>query len=287
MVEASILLTGTLIVIGVGLIVWCSLGNPAHGRVGTVHRALILSLAVAPLVALTAWQISNSRDFQIFGEMVSRVETSVPVVALTFDDGPTPVFTEKILETLRAEGIRATFFVTGAALEENLAEARRIVADGHELGNHSYSHKRMVGRSYAFVREEIDRTDQLIRAAGYEGEIHFRPPYGKRFIVLPYYLSVTDRTTIFMDVEPESYQEVAVDSESIVQHVLEKTRPGSIILLHVMNESRGETMGAVPGIIRGLRNRGYSFVTVSELLAWTTSHSEETSRIQPHVLQAH
>jgi len=188
---------------------------------------------------------------------------------------------------LRAEGVRATFFVTGAALEENIAEAQRIVAEGHELGNHSYSHKRMVGRSYAFVREEIEHTDQLIRAAGYEGEIHFRPPYGKRFIVLPYYLSVTDRTTIFTDVEPESYREIAADRERIVQHVLEKAWPGSIILLHVMNESRGETVGAVPGIIRGLRNRGYSFVTVSELLDWGPSHSEGTSRTHPHVLQAH
>ncbi len=287
MVEAGALLTAALIATGAGLIVWRSLRGPAQGRVGTVRRALTLSGAIIPLVALAGWQASKSRDFQIFGDMVSRVETSVPVVALTFDDGPTPVFTEEILEVLRAEEVRATFFVTGAALEENMAEAQRIVADGHELGNHSYSHKRMVGRSYAFVREEIERTDQLIRAAGYEGEIHFRPPYGKRFIVLPYYLSVTDRTTIFMDVEPESYQEIAVDSESIVQYVLEKTRPGSIILLHGMNARRGETREAVPGIIRGLLNRGYRFVTVSELLVWTTSHSEETSRIDRHVLRAH
>jgi chitin deacetylase len=287
MVEAGILLVIALVLVAVELVVWRPVRGPAHMRLDTVRRVVILSLATMPLVGVSAWTISKSRDFQIFGEMVSRVETSVPVVALTFDDGPAPVFTEEILEVLRAEGVRATFFVTGAALKENMAEAQGIVAEGHELGNHSYSHKRMVGRSYAFVREEIERTDQLIRAAGYEGEIRFRPPYGKRLIVLPYYLSVTDRTTIFMDVEPESYKEIAVDRESIVQHVLEKTRPGSIILLHVMNESRGESMGAVPGIIRGLRSRGYSFVTVSELLVWTTSHSEETSRIHPHVLQVH
>lgn len=287
MVEVGILLVVALVLVAVELVVWRFVRGLAHTRLDTVRRALILSLATVPLVGVSEWAISKSRNFQIFGEMVSRVETPVPVVALTFDDGPTPVFTEEILEVLRAEGVRATFFVAGAALEENMAEARGIVAEGHELGNHSYSHKRMVGRSYAFVREEIERTDQLIRAAGYEAEIHFRPPYGKRFIVLPHYLSVTDRTTMFMDVEPESYQEIAVDRESIVQHVLEKTRPGSIILLHVMNESRGESMGAVPGIIRGLRNRGYSFVTVSELLVWATSHSEGTSRIHPHVLQAH
>ena len=85
--------------------------------------------------------------------------------------------------------------------------------------------------------------------------------------MLPYYLSVTGRTTIFMDVEPESYREIAADSERIVQHVLEEVRPGSIILLHVMNEGRGKTMRAVPPIIRGLRDKGYDLVTVSELLA--------------------
>jgi chitin deacetylase len=70
-----------------------------------------------------------------------------------------------------------------------------------------------------------------------------------------------------MDVEPESYPEIAADAGRIVSHVLDETRPGSIILLHVMNERRAETMKAIPGIIEGLRSRGYRFVTVSELLA--------------------
>jgi chitin deacetylase len=199
--------------------------------------------------------------------MVTRVETSRPVVALTFDDGPSPGVTEQILEILHAKGVRATFFATGQALEENLPEAQRIVANGHELGNHSYSHVRMIGRSYSFVQEEIERTDELIRAAGYEGDIHFRPPYGKRLIVLPYYLSATNRRTIFFDVEPESYTEIAGDAEKILEYVLEEARPGSIILLHVMNGSRVESLEAVPGIIEGLQSRGYTFVTISELLA--------------------
>lgn len=268
MIEVGILFTIILVLVGVELIIWRSLCGPAQGRLGTVRRVVILSLAMIPLVLVSAWRLSKSRDFQIFGRMVTRVETSSPVVALTFDDGPRPGFTEEILEILHEKGVRATLFVTGQALEENMAEAQSIVAEGHELGNHSYSHTRMIGRSYSFVREEIERTDQLIRAAGYEGNIHFRPPYGKRFVILPYYLSVTDRTTFFIDVEPESYKEIAIDAERIVEHVLDETRPGSIILLHVMHESRTETMKAVPRIIKGLQSRGYSFVTISELLAY-------------------
>ena len=267
MLDVGFLLATASLFGGIGLALWRSIRGPAPGRVGTVRRAAILCLVLMPLVAWSAWRISNSRRFQLFGEMVPRVETSAPVVALTFDDGPAPGYAQGILDILRAEGVKATFFVTGAAVEQNMAEARQLVAERHELGNHSYSHKRLIGRSYAFVRNEIERTDQLIRAAGYQGEIHFRPPYGKRLVVLPYYLTVTDRTTIFMDVEPESYREIAGDGEEIVRHVLEEVRPGSIVLLHVMHERRAETMGAVPAIIQGLRTRGYRFVTISELLA--------------------
>jgi peptidoglycan/xylan/chitin deacetylase (PgdA/CDA1 family) len=226
-----------------------------------------VSLAVIAVSLVATWRLSKSRRFQLFGDMVTRVETASPVVALTFDDGPKPGFTQEILAILREQEVRATFFVTGQALERNLVEGQRIVEGGHELGNHSYSHAHMVGRSYAFVRDEIERTDELIRAAGHEGEVHFRPPYCKRLIVLPYYLHITGRTTILMDVEPESYPEIAADAGRIVSHVLDETRPGSIILLHVMNERRAETMKAIPGIIEELKSRGYRFVTVSELLA--------------------
>jgi len=267
MIEIGILFAVTLLLVGVGLILWRFLRGSARGRRGAVCRVAVLSLAMVPLVFVSAWQLSKSRDWQILGRLVTRVETRDRVVALTFDDGPRPGFTEEVLGILRDKGGKATFFVTGQALEENMAQAQLIVEQGHELGNHSYSHQRMIARSYSFVRQEIERTEQLIRAAGYEWPVHFRPPYGKRFIVLPYYLSVTGRTTVFMDVEPESYGEIAASAERIKEHVLDNVRPGSIVLLHVMYESRAESMRALPGIIEGLQGRGYRLVTVSELLA--------------------
>jgi peptidoglycan/xylan/chitin deacetylase (PgdA/CDA1 family) len=254
---------------GLGMRAWQGLRGPARSRVQVGIRVLVVGLVAAMLVAASVWRLSKSRRWQLFGGMVTRVETSEPLVALTFDDGPVAGDTEAILEILAAEDVRATFFVTGAELAENLEAGRRIAAAGHELGNHTYSHRQMVGVGYDTVQAEIERTDALIRATGYAGPIHVRPPYGKRFIMLPYYLRAHNRRTIYWDVEPESYTDIVGDSERIAAHVLENVRPGSVVLLHVMGENRAAPRQAVPGIIEALSDRGYRWVTVSELLERT------------------
>lgn len=84
----------------------------------------------------------------------------------------------------------------------------------------------MMFKPLHFVQEEIERSDQLIREAGHEGEVHFRSPYGKKLVLLPYYLSRTGRKNILFDIEPESYPGVASDSQKIVEYVLEEALPG-------------------------------------------------------------
>ena len=218
------------------------------------------------------FQISKSRTFQFFGEIYPRVETRQKAVALTFDDGPARSRTDEILNILREENVKATFYVIGGAVEENPGELEKIVADGHEIGNHSFSHVRMAFVTPGFVKSEIERTDALIRKAGYQGEITFRPPYGKKLFVLPWYLAENNRKTVVWDVEPETYFE---KSEDIIKHTIETARPGSIILLHVAYSNRAESMKSVRPIIRGLREKGYEFKTVSELLAAKNKYSLE------------
>lgn len=223
---------------------------------------LILVLCIA-----SVWLVSRSRTFQVFGELTYRVDTSEKLVALTFDDGPTQIGVDAVLPVLQERGIRATFFLVGGALEKNLPLGARIAADGHEIGNHTYTHQRMVLKSPSFIRREIERTDQLIRESGYSGPIHFRPPYGKKLIALPWYLSRTGRRTIMWDVEPESYPEVAVSADRILAYTVAKASPGSIIILHPMARSGAETREALPEIIDALLREGYRFVTVSDLLS--------------------
>lgn len=226
----------------------------------------VAALSIALIAMIGLWQLSKARSFQLFGDIVAHVETHAPIVALTFDDGPTVDYTETVLALLAEYDVRATFFVTGREVEENPDQARAIVDAGHELGNHSWSHPDMTLLGLRRIAEEIKRTDEAIRAAGHEGEIFFRPPFGKKLVTLPWYLAQNGRMTIMWDIEPETYQEIAEDPQRIAQHVLDNVRPGSIVLLHVMYGSRETSRQALPLIIEGLRAKGYEIVTVLEMI---------------------
>lgn len=121
----------------------------------------------------------NSRTFQLYGGLTYKVETNQKVVALTFDDGPTENV-DDILTLLNDHNIKATFFLIGNEIEKNQEEAKAIVNEGHQIGNHTYSHQHMIFKSPWFIKEEIEKTDELIRHGGYKGEIDFRPPKEKR-----------------------------------------------------------------------------------------------------------
>jgi len=209
-------------------------------------------------------QVSKSRSFQFFGDIVQRAETEEKVVALTFDDAPTDR-TESVLEILDELDVKATFFVIGEALKQNPQIGRRIVEDGHELGNHSYSHQRMVFKTPSFISAEIEKTDVLIRMAGHRGTVFFRPPNGKKLLLLPWYLGRHGRTTIMWDVEPETYLSTDASANEIARYAVNSTRPGSIILLHPLASSAVESRKAIPTIVGTLRRRGYRFVTISLL----------------------
>jgi len=229
---------------------------------------LLLKLVVLVLVLLLAvWKLSSSVQFQLFGELVHKVDTEQKLVALTFDDGPTPHYTTDILQLLELYQVKATFFVTGSETQRYMTQAKQIVAAGHQLGNHSWSHQRMVLMSLDEIHREIEGTDQQIRAAGYQGEILFRPPYGKKLLLLPWYLAQNNRVSIMWDIAPETFDEDSEDPQTMAAQVLEQVQPGSIVLLHLMYKNRDASRAALPLIIKGLKQKGYTMVRLSDLLA--------------------
>lgn len=222
-----------------------------------------LALAVVVALAISGYYLVNSRSFQLAGRLVERIDTTEKIVALTLDDGPGPLAPD-VLQILAEAGVPATFYLNGRDLAAHRESGRAIAAAGHEIGNHTYSHRRMVFVSPDTVAQEVQRTDDEIRRTGYRGPITFRPPYGKKLWTLPTYLADHDRTTVTWDVEPDSAQHANADQ--IVAETVDAVRPGSIILLHVMYEGRAASRAAIPRIVAALRADGYRFVTVSDLI---------------------
>lgn len=229
-------------------------------------KRIFLTVLLLLLGCYGLWQLSSARSFQVFGELVQRVDTTEKIIALTFDDGPSRAYTDKVLSLLAHYDVQATFFLTGKEMAANPEYTQRLLAAGHQLANHSFSHPRMVLISQTAIANEIEQTDLLIRQAGYQDDIVFRPPYGKKLLGLPWYLQQHNRLTVMWDLEPESDAALAKDAEAMAQYVIENAKPGSIILLHVMYQSRQSSRDALPLIITGLQQQGYRFVTVNTLL---------------------
>ena len=231
---------------------------------------LAVSLLLLPLILLAAGrELARARTVQLLGTLVAEVPMRDSLVALTIDDGPGDVIVDSLIEVLGTRGARATFFVNGIELAQSPEAGARLVAVGHELGNHSYSHPHLVFKSPARVRDEVERTDSLVRAAGQRGTIWFRPPFGYKLVGLPWYLWKTGRTTVMWSIEPDSYPDVAASADGIVRHVLERVRPGSIILLHAWYPSRVTSREAIGPLVDSLQVRGYRVVTVGELIEGT------------------
>ncbi|GAB2899757.1 polysaccharide deacetylase family protein [Neomicrococcus lactis] len=233
------------------------------------RKKLVVAVAVIVVLLLVisygTKRVIQTRSWQIAGELVSRVETDEKVVALTFDDGPTDADADAVLDVLEDRDVPATFYVNGKDVEGNPTTMQRIIDDGHEIGNHTWSHRSMAFVSPETVAEEIEPTDEAIRATGYDGPLTFRPPHGKKLLTLPLYLAEHGRLTVTWDVAYEDWSGDPQSTGDLVSATVENTRPGSIILLHPWF-GRTATQEAIGPVIDQLKEQGYRFVTVSELI---------------------
>lgn len=233
-----------------------------HRHARALWLAAFLLLAIG--IGIGLWRVSKARCFQLVGQVACRVDTTEKIVALSFDDGPTPEGVDAVLPVLKARNIHATFFLIGKHMAKYPREAKRLLAAGHELGNHSFTHTRMIGQSSADYDSEIAQTDKLLRAAGVAHPVLFRPPFGKRLIGLPLAVERAGYRTIMWSAEDE--QEYFQEPQGYARNVLEKVTPGGIILIHPMYRHNQVAKDALPIILDRLIAQGYRIVPVGELL---------------------
>ena len=235
---------------------------PRRGAV----RLLVAAGALTGLAAMAACSVMAPP----FGAHRSSLPTTERIVALTYDDGPNPPHTEAILEILAREQVPATWFVMGAHVEAHPDSARAILAGGHELANHTWSHPFLPALSIQQVRQEFERTDAILEEIGATGPYRVRAPWTARGLQAAWWLAETGREHVGVsasgwDWEPSTGREVA-------DRVLRDVAPGTIVLLHDGGHDRPDadrswTVEATALLIPALRAQGYRFVRIGDLPA--------------------
>jgi len=223
--------------------------------------AVAAGLTVAGLAAHGTWH----RNSWIFGPVLNHLPTAD--VSITFDDGPNPNATPIILDVLKREGVKATFFVLGRHADRWPALVKRMADEGHQLGNHGYFHRKLHRRTPGYVRDDLTRGAEAIeRASGVRPRV-FRAPHGFRNPwVTPIARSLGERTIGW---SLGVWDSARPGADEIVRRALDGMRAGSILLLHDgdgydADGDRMQTAAALPGIIAGLRSRGFHFAVLPD-----------------------
>jgi peptidoglycan/xylan/chitin deacetylase (PgdA/CDA1 family) len=189
-------------------------------------------------------------------------------VALTFDDGPDPDMTPRVLDQLAAADVPATFFVVGARAARVPAIVRRVAAEGHEIANHGWSHRSLWFCTPGVTAAEIGRTQALVEDQTGRPPRHFRPPWGMVNVAMFAALRGAGLRCVLWSVQPEGLR--ARSGTEQAAFVRRHARPGAIVDLHDADGVPGapaRLIDALPRMIGGLREAGYAFATVHDLLA--------------------
>jgi peptidoglycan-N-acetylglucosamine deacetylase len=210
---------------------------------------------------------------QVLGRSLVRGPAEGRKVALTFDDGPAPPFTDQILDILRDHKVPATFFVCGQNVDRNPEALRRIHAEKHGIGNHTYSHPFLYFKSHRRISREIDRTQAAIeRVTGIPPRI-FRPPYGIRWFGL--FPVLRQRGMQLIQWSDAGFDWIEKNSPADIARLsLKGLRAGAVILLHDGRNAlppdqfdRSRTVAALPAIIKGVQKAGFTLVPIQEFVS--------------------
>ncbi len=252
----------------------------ANNSVNQYGKGEIIRLAATPRDGNRKVRVDNKEyveEYEAYpaGFIVNTYGDGGPKrIALTFDDGPDPKYTPAILDILKAKGVSATFFVVGSHVEDSPGLIKRMYAEGHTIGNHTYSHPDVASSFKTRTRLELSLTQRLIGNALGRNATLYRPPYvADSELTASADLSALDSaqsygyTMVGAKIDPRDWE--TRSSARIVQDVLRDKDLGNIIVLHDGGDDRSATVAALPKIIDALRAQNYSFVSVGDLLGET------------------
>lgn len=196
----------------------------------------------------------------LFLKPIYHLPLNEKVIALTFDDGPNPKYTPKILNILAHYQVKATFFVLGKNVKQYPNIVLSIAAEGHDIGNHSYSHPYMGRMGPSAIEEELDKVEDEIKHLGLSKPFLFRPPHGSKSIILEWCLRKRGYRLITWDLSPKDWKLIKTDI--LLSRLLTFVQPGSIILLH----DGPNAVRILSDFIEIMRKRGYRFIKISDAL---------------------
>ena len=281
-------------------VIWKTINTPGIISASNFHPIIpggqaITSIGEGEVVSLDPTVANGRREFfQTPEGRISCVYELLPAyptlfrlgvgekneIALTFDDGPDPDWTPMILDILKARGVKATFFVVGKEVERYPDLLKRIVSEGHEIGNHSYTHPNLAEIPEQLIKLELNATQRLIESVTGLSTVLFRPPYNahsrptKFEELAPINIAQSmGYITVLENVDPRDW--LVDDAASLLDRVKESRNDGNILLLHDGGGDRKATVDALPGLLDYLQERGDKIVTVADLLG------VETQKIMP------
>jgi peptidoglycan-N-acetylglucosamine deacetylase len=246
--------------------------------------ALIATTGIDKTVAVTtsiADSIPMNFDVPTSFQAKTIKDASVPagekVIALTFDDGPWPETTEKVLAALKKENVKATFYMVGQPLQSFPELGKKVLADGHAIANHTLHHwyKQMTP---LVAQREIEDTQKIISDILHVETAYFRPPGGVLTNGLVAYAQKQGQSVNMWSVDSNDSHPKRPSPEAMLKTILAQATPGGIVLMHDGGGSHDNTAKAVPQIIIKLREQGYRFVTVPELLEISSANAEKVAK---------
>ncbi len=235
--------------------------DPLHTSTGLGTAVRVPLPAATAEITTPSADVPSTDEIELGGRVLHRGPSEIREVALSFDDGPSSVYTPRVLRILRERGVRATFFVLGRAAEREPDLLAAIAAAGHDFGNHGYSHTSFRSLYPSQIEDELDRTADTVELATALRPRFVRPPYGRFPPSSVELMGRRGEDVVLWSVDAADW--TGATPAEVAEAVVRATIPGGVILLH---DTEPTTVAALPLVLDGLARRGFRVVDLAELL---------------------